>query len=204
MGILSSLHKLSDRVGNNPTVKDTREIVEIMKGAVLPLLTNDARKASWFKWENNELRVARICDELKKAYYGLGTLALLSAITVPSLVGLNLSGTGGSVVRWLTFGFSLVAAISTGMLALYRINDRWLTYRRFKDELMEVGWSLVDESTYDPDKSWEAFTAATDKVISSFNRAYEVTVIQAARSVSDYREMRQGEQPRPGSLGRMS
>jgi hypothetical protein len=27
---------------------------------------------------------------------------LISAITVPSLVGLNLSGAGGSVVRWLT------------------------------------------------------------------------------------------------------
>jgi len=51
---------------------------------------------------------------------------VFSAITVPSLVGLNLSGTGGVIVRWITFALSLVAAVSTAFLTLYRLGDRWL------------------------------------------------------------------------------
>jgi hypothetical protein len=63
---------------------------------------------------------------------------MISSITVPSLVGLNLSGTGGAVVRWLTFAFSLVAAITTGMLTLYRLSDRWLMYRKLNQDLIKL------------------------------------------------------------------
>ena len=48
----------------------------------------------------------------RKQFYGLRLAAVISAIIVPSLVGLNLSGTGGSAVRWLTFTLSLIAALS--------------------------------------------------------------------------------------------
>ena len=107
---------------------------------------------------------------------------MISSITVPSLVGLNLSGTGGAVVRWLTFAFSLVAAITTGMLTLYRLSDRWLMYRKLNQDLMKIGWTLVENSGTDPHGAWESFTRATNKAMSDYNNTYEHAVIQTAAS----------------------
>ena len=42
-------------------------------------------------------------------------IAIVSAVIVPSLVGLNLAGVGNAVVQWSTFALSLVAAVSAAI-----------------------------------------------------------------------------------------
>jgi hypothetical protein len=179
--------EFSGRMEKSPGIKRLRERINTMHTAVSPLLTDDARKASWSEWEYNVVRAEWAVEGDKKAYYGLRTIALISSITVPSLVGLDLSGTGGTVVRWLTFAFSLVAAITTGTLTLYRIGDRWLMYRKLRDDLMKLGWTLVESSGTDSQIAWGAFTRATNKVISDYNNTYEHAVIQAAGSATSDR-----------------
>jgi hypothetical protein len=191
--------EFSSRMERSPGIKQLRERINIMHKAVLPILTDDTRKASWSEWEYNVVRAAWAVRNDKKAYYGLRTTALVSSITVPSLVGLNLSGTGGTVVRWLTFAFSLVAAITTGMLTLYRLSDRWLMYRKLNEDLMKLGLTLVESSGTDPQIAWEAFTNATNKAMTDYNKTYEHAVIQAAASAPNNHGQGKEEHPRTGS-----
>ena len=132
----------------------------------------------------------RMVNINKRAFYSLRIVVLVAAITVPSLVGLNLSGTGGTVVRWLTFGFSLVAAILTSILTLYRLGERWLMYRKLKEDLMKIGWTLVESSstgTQQAPRAWGSFISNTDKIIAEYNKTYETTVIQTAQASLEYR-----------------
>jgi hypothetical protein len=115
---------------------------------------------------------------------------------VPSLVGLNLSGTGGTAVRWLTFSLSLVAALSAAILALFRFGDRWLLYRTLSGELIRAGWALVNSPHTDPDKPWSTFYAATTRAISRYNAEYATEVITAVQPKAEGQGNGQdGQQP---------
>ncbi len=116
----------------------------------------------------------------RKQFYGLRLAAVISAIIVPSLVGLNLSGTGGSAVRWLTFTLSLIAALSTAILTLFRFGDRWLMYRALSSSLMSAGWALVNSPPADS-KAWTRFTSATEVAKARYNAAYQTAVILATQ-----------------------
>lgn len=170
----------------NPDVVETRERIDLMQEAVQPLLAdNKARSSRWEDWKYRLIQATWSESGNKKTYYRLRIVSLTSAITVPSLVGLNLADTGGVVVRWLTFGLSLVAAIATGILTLYRTGDRWLMYRRLREDLMAIGRTLVDSFSADPRserEAWRAFTSATDKSIAEYNKTYEAAVIHIAQS----------------------
>ena len=95
-------------------IKELRLQLHDMRNAARPFLTDDARKVYWAQeWELTVVHAATRVESNRKDFYGLRLAAIISAITVPSLVGLNLSGTGGSTVRWLTFALSLITALST-------------------------------------------------------------------------------------------
>jgi hypothetical protein len=92
-------------------IKELRIQLHDMRRAAHPFLTDEARRVYWAKaWELFVVHAAARVEGNRKEFYALRLTAIISAITVPSLVGLNLSGTGGTTVRWLTFAFSLIAA----------------------------------------------------------------------------------------------
>jgi Protein of unknown function (DUF4231) len=160
------------------------EIAELEKAAKR-FLGDEVTTATWARWKNAALLATRDTEHSRAAFYTLRTVALVSAISVPSLVGLNLSGTGGSVVRWLTFTLSLITAIVTGVVTLYRLGDRWLMYRRLRDDLLVAGWTLVQNPDLSPagnQQAWSQFIAATRNSVDWYNKTYEVTIIQAAQS----------------------
>ena len=148
------------------------EIEEMEKGAER-FLTDDANRGLLGEMENCSLTAVRDTDNSRKAFYILRTIALISAIAVPSLVGLNLSGTGGSVVRWLTFALSLITAIVTGIVTLYRLSNRWLMYRKIRDDLMAIGWTLVQGpalKAQGDQQAWASFLAATANSLANTTR----------------------------------
>jgi hypothetical protein len=156
-----------------------------MHRAAQPFLNSDVRVAFWTQvWELEGIRAARRVKSNRKQFYGFRLTAVISAIVVPSLVGLNLSGTGGSAVRWLTFSLSLVAALSTAVLTLFRFGDRWLMYRTLSSELLNAGWTLVNSPHTDLNKPWSGFYAATNSAISRYNAEYATEVITAAQPKS--------------------
>jgi hypothetical protein len=169
-------------------IVELRKRIDAMQEAIQPMLSdNKVRSARWEDWKYNLIHATWRERGNKRTFYRLRIVSLTSAITVPSLVGLNLAGTGGGVVRWLTFALSLVAAIATGILTLYRTGDRWLMYRRLMDDLMSIGHTLVDSFTADSGAAqavWHAFTSATDRAIAEYNKTYETAVIHVAQSGS--------------------
>jgi hypothetical protein len=174
-----------------------QRINAIEKGIQPLLKDNEVRTARWEEWKYYLVHATWREAGNKKGFYHLRLVALVAGIAVPSLVGLNLAGAGGAVVRWLTFGLSLVAAIATGVIALYRMGDRWLMYRRLMDNLMAIGYTLVDKYSTDPkqqQEAWTEFTNATDQALANYNRTYEAAVIQVAQSGSS--------QPGPGRRDR--
>jgi hypothetical protein len=160
-------------------VRELRAQLRDMRNAAKPFLTDEARKAYWAEsWELYVVRAATRVESNRKEFYGLRLAAIISAITVPSLVGLNLSGTGGAAVRWLTFALSLIAALSTAIITLFRFADRWLMYRTFSNSLMNAGWALVNSPESDQE-SWTQFTTATEAAKATYNATYQKAVILA-------------------------
>jgi hypothetical protein len=167
-------------------IRDLQAQLHDMRNAAQPFLTDQARKAYWAKaWELPIVHAAIRVESNRKEFYGLRLAAIISAITVPSLVGLNLSGTGGSTVRWLTFALSLIAALSTAIITLFRFADRWLMYRALSNSLMSAGWTLVNSPPADPEASWAQFATATDAAKARFNATYQTAVILAAEPKPD-------------------
>ena len=169
----------------NAVVEGPEEEVQKIDKAAERFLTNDVNKACWGRWKIAVRLAIRDTDQSRKTFYILRTMALVSAISVPSLVGLDLSGTGGSVVRWLAFTLSLITAIVTGIVTLYRLGDRWLMYRTHRDDLIAIGWALVKDrgpNTEEDQQVWTGFIAATGKSVAQYNKTYATAVIQAAQS----------------------
>ena len=166
-------------------IKELRTELRVMHGAAQPFLTSAARIGYWTQvWEPGVIRAALRVASNRKQFYFFRLTAITSAIIVPSLVGLNLSGTGGSAVRWVTFSLSLVAALSTAILALFRFGDRWLMYRTLSSELIDAGWAMINSPQTDLEKPWFAFTAATKTAISRYDAEYAAEVITAAQPKS--------------------
>ena len=173
-------------------IRELRVQLHDMRNAARPFLTDEARKVYWARaWEVAVVHAATRVESNRKEFYGLRLAAVISAITVPSLVGLNLSGTGGSAVRWLTFALSLIAALSTAIITLFRFGDRWLMYRALSNGLMSAGWALVNSPNTDPE-AWARFTAATEAAKTSYNAAYQTAVILAAEPKADDHSSSQG------------
>lgn len=169
------------RRGHGPP-KEVHDQLEQMYAAAEPFVADAGRRAYWkARWETYVVLAAGRANSNRGQFYWLRSLAVGSSVVVPSLVGLNLSGTGGVAVRWVTFGLSLVAALSTAALALFRFGDRWFLYRRLQDDLLRVGWALIGKSPGSADEAWPAFVASTEAAVASYVGAYETDVITAAQ-----------------------
>lgn len=161
-------------------IKELRVQLNVMHDAAQPFLTDAARKAYWYReWEFSVVYAATGAIRNRRWFSGVRLAAVISVITLPPLVGLNLFGNGDRAVRWLTFALSLVAALSTAIMAFFRFGDRWVICRRLSDELMSAGWALVNSTAADPAKAWVTFNAATDAAKSDYNTAYETAVSAA-------------------------
>lgn len=157
-----------------------------MHAVVKPHLQDPTQEAFWTaRWETYLLLAARRVHSNRTQFYRLRAVAVISSVIVPSLVGLNLSGTGGIWVRWITFALSLVAAVSTATLALFRFGDRWFLYRDLQNELLHCGWTLAGQSGLGAATAWPAFVAASNAAIETYNGTYEAELSAAAKSKSE-------------------
>ena len=166
--------------------RDVQLQMRAMHAVVRPRLQDPAQDAFWTgRWETYLLLAARRVYSNRTQFYRLRAIAVISSVIVPSLVGLNLSGTGGVWVRWTTFALSLVAAVSAATLALFRFGDRWFLYRDLQNELLQCGWSFAEDSGPDAATAWSAFVNATNAAIEKYNGTYEAELSAAAKNKSE-------------------
>ena len=129
-------------------------------------------------WKKLEQRLSDLWKTLLDGVIGWVTRTVIERVTIKLLSMLDPTG--------------VMAAVNS-IIALYRVGDRWLMYRRLMDNLMVIGDTLVDSYGADPQQeqtAWKEFTNATDQALANYNRTYEAAVIQVAQSGSS--------QPGPG------
>jgi hypothetical protein len=161
------------------------EQMRAMHAVVRSRTQDPAQDAFWTsRWETYLELAAKRVDSNRESFYRLRAVAVISSVIVPSLVGLNLSGSGGEWVRWITFALSLVAAVSTATLALFRFGDRWFLYRDLQNDLLQCGWTYVGGIERGDQTTWDAFVASTNTAIQKYNGSYE-TELGAGRDGQD-------------------
>ena len=81
------------------------------------------------------------------AYYALRLLIIIGRVIIPALVSLDLgSNLAAGLVRWTTFGLSLMVAISAAIEGLFRFGERWRHYRTIVERLKIEGWQFFQLS----------------------------------------------------------
>jgi Protein of unknown function (DUF4231) len=134
------------------------------------------------RWRRECLEMDHLADVNRWFFYRLRFLAVCSSVTVPALVGLNLAGQGGATVRWITFALSLVAALSTALLQLFRFGEKWRLYRHYYHRLRSAGWHFaesarINKTTNSPNDSFHAFVHEVEKTLNDFETEYQTDAI---------------------------
>jgi len=79
-------------------------------------------------------------------YYSLRLIAILGGVTVPALIGLNVGGTGATVVQWLAFVLGLLVAAAVALEEFFRFGERWRHFRQQAELLRSEGWAFLEGS----------------------------------------------------------
>jgi hypothetical protein len=118
-------------------------------------------------------------------FYSLQGASTAAAVIVPALVGLNLSGTGGVAVRWVTFAVGLIGALCSSFLQLFRFGSRWRLNRDYFSALLLKGRTYVTSLALAQEaptqKEWDAFRRDVDVTISNYDRTYDAEIISAVQ-----------------------
>ena len=89
----------------------------------------------------------RRAKKYQSLHYAFRLVAIVGAVIVPALVGLNASEElWRERVRLMTFGLSLLVAIAVSVEGFFRFGDRWRHYRRNAELLKSEGWMFFQKS----------------------------------------------------------
>ena len=140
------------------------------------------------RWLDQVLWMEGRADQARKRYYTLRLTAIIGGVIIPALVSLNVSGQELVVIRWTTFGLSLLVAISSAVEGFFRYGERWRHHRRIVELLKIEGWQFFQLSgpyshrdTYT--EAYHRFATRVEEIIQQDVQAYisEVVREQAAK-----------------------
>ena len=135
------------------------------------------------RWLDQVLWMEGRADRARDWYYRLRLTTIIGGVIIPALVSLNISGVVASVVGWITFGLSLVVAISAAVEEFFHYGDRWRHYRRTVEWLKTEGWQFFQLSgPYQPYESpAEAYPDFAARVEDVIQRDVEMYITQVVR-----------------------
>ncbi|HEV2125782.1 MAG TPA: DUF4231 domain-containing protein [Chloroflexota bacterium] len=84
--------------------------------------------------------------QAQRRYYSLRLVAILGGVTVPALIGLDIGGSGQSLVRWLAFSLGLLVAVAVALEEFFRFGERWRHFRQQSEVLRSEGWAFLQRS----------------------------------------------------------
>lgn len=131
-------------------------------------------------WKPAVQVAARKMDDNRQWFYRYQGVSSAAAVIIPALVGLNLSGTGGATVRWITFVVGLIGALAAAALQLFRSGSRWRMNRHYYSDLIRSGRNFsmdVAEHEGSEDGKWRAFQKEVEGIIENYNTLYDSEVI---------------------------
>jgi hypothetical protein len=188
-----------------PRLTDVRAQVQAMHEAATTLLSVPSREAFWCQsWESSVFKAAGNEASNREKYYLLRFTALFSVLLVSTSAAISVAatGVGAESIRMATFILSLIAALSTGAISIFRPVERWMVYRKLLAGLLEAGWTLIASidaggpSEIAPDvpasakgaghDAWAVFRASTEALQRKYEKDYVTFLIAPGMEHSDH------------------
>ena len=95
------------------------------------------------RWLGQVLWMGGKASQCQAWHYALRVTAILGGVVVPALVGLQPANGTIPLLRWATFGISLVVALAVALEGFFRFGERWRHYRRSVETLQAEGWEFL-------------------------------------------------------------
>jgi hypothetical protein len=188
-----------------PRLTAVRAQVQAMHETATTLLSVPSREAFWCQsWESSVFKAAGNEVSNREKYYLLRFTALFSVLLVSTSAAISVSatGVGADGIRMATFVLSLIAALSTGAISIFRPVERWMVYRKLLAGLLEAGWTLIasidagEPSKTAPDHptsatsadhdAWTVFRASTEALQRKYEKDYVTFLIAPGMEHSDH------------------
>lgn len=135
------------------------------------------------RWLDQVLWMEGRANHARSRYYFLRLITIIGGAIVPALVSLNIGGQAAKSIPWITFGLSLLVAISAAVEEFFHYGERWRHYRRTVELLKTEGWQFFQLSgSYREYKShaetYPAFATRVEDIIQRDVEVYTTQVVQ--------------------------
>lgn len=115
-------------------------------------------------------------------------VAVAGALALPALAGLSLGGSS-SEIAYATFAVSLIVALSTGGLQVFRFGTEWGIDEEYANALESEGWAYFQVSgkyrDYEyPEKAYQVFFGALESLRRLRNEKQVAEIIAAAAATT--------------------
>lgn len=151
------------------------------------------------RWLDQVLWMERRANAARDRYYALRLTTIVGGVILPALVSLNVSdsATAGPIVRWTTFGLSLMVALTAAVEEFFHYGERWRHYRRTVEWLKSEGWEYFQlGGPYRRYKThaeaYPAFAGRVEEIIQRDIDQYVTKVVQEQTETKSDKE-KQGE-----------
>jgi Protein of unknown function (DUF4231) len=166
-------------------MRTKRQFEEIIGGLRLNELQKRFLHDRWLDqllWFENKAQVNQ------RRYYALRLVTIVGGLIVPALVSLNVGNDVADTLAWVTFGLSLVVAISAALDGFFKFGERWRSFRRVAELLKAHGWQYFELSgpytAADHAIAFTTFAAQVEAVIQEDLKAFiaQATQVRAAQA----------------------
>lgn len=94
------------------------------------------------RWLDQVLWMEGRANSAKLLYYALRLTTIIGGVLIPALINVKVTAGAASVITWVTFGISLLVAISAGIEGFFRYGEHWRHYRMTVELLKSEGWQF--------------------------------------------------------------
>ena len=186
----------ASEVVRGPDAADRPEYADGLKGelgaVIEQLQLSDLQKrclrARWLDavtWMDGKAK------QTQSFYYALRLVTIIGGVIIPALVSLDLgTDRAGSLVRGMTFGLSLLVAISAAIDGFFRCGERWRHYRLIVERLKIEGWQFFQLSgAYAQHPSHAAaypeFAAQVEEILRSDVQQYITEIVREKQAAAE-------------------
>ena len=136
------------------------------------------------RWLDQVLWMEGRADHARNRYYLFRLTTIILGVIIPVLVGLNIEGPIGAILRYGIVVLGLLVAITASLEEFFRYGERWRHYRQTVEWLKIEGWRFFQLS--DPYRKYkthpEAYPIFADRVEDLLRQDVNVYVSEIVRS----------------------
>jgi hypothetical protein len=142
------------------------------------------------RWLDQVLWMEGRADGARTKYYVFRLTAIMLGVVIPVLVGLNIEGSIGVMLRYVIVVLGLLVAISAALEEFFRYGERWRHYRQTVEWLKIEGWRFFQLS--DPYRRYkthaEAYPSFANRTEDLIRQDVNVYVSEIVRSKEEKEE----------------